>query len=445
MRDHFWFGLILCLCFGCTDAPLGEENTTIGLPDDRDGDGLTDAAEAGLGTDPDNPDSDGDGRIDGVEVELGTKPTMADSSCVEDTYSADLRTRPVDVIFVLDNSGSMREEIESVETNINTNFAQIMDDAGLDYRVIMVSKHGEGTPFDSDICVAAPLSASTCDPVPAQPANTSRFFHYDTEISSDDSFGEVLSTYNRADRHGFTATGWSEWLRDDAFKVFIEFSDDEPSSPGAESFDQQLLGLQPSKFGTPGNRNYIWHSVVGIYPKDDATAAYQANEPLQPLQCSTAEKPGVEYQKLSIVTGGLRYPVCNFENYDAVFRAAAIKTVEDSDIDCSLRLPLAPSGQKVLLDKSALQLTDDSGVRRLIRRVESSAECGTDNFYVTPNSIELCPALCGVVEGLQRGTMTVYSECTVQTCDNTSQEICSDGIDNDCDGFTDRGDLECYL
>jgi outer membrane protein OmpA-like peptidoglycan-associated protein len=41
---------------------------------DSDGDGLSDARELQLGTDPQNPDSDGDGMSDGLEVELGTNP-----------------------------------------------------------------------------------------------------------------------------------------------------------------------------------------------------------------------------------------------------------------------------------------------------------------------------------------------------------------------------------
>ncbi|HKA15670.1 MAG TPA: S8 family serine peptidase [Myxococcota bacterium] len=47
---------------------------------DSDGDGLTDAAEASLGTNPDNPDTDGDGLSDGAEVNTrGTNPLLADS------------------------------------------------------------------------------------------------------------------------------------------------------------------------------------------------------------------------------------------------------------------------------------------------------------------------------------------------------------------------------
>ena len=46
---------------------------------DADGDGLSDAQEATLGTDPANPDTDQDGLLDGGEVTAGTDPTLADS------------------------------------------------------------------------------------------------------------------------------------------------------------------------------------------------------------------------------------------------------------------------------------------------------------------------------------------------------------------------------
>jgi hypothetical protein len=47
--------------------------------DDRDGDGLTDAQEALLDTNPANPDSDGDGLKDGEEYARGTNPLLTDT------------------------------------------------------------------------------------------------------------------------------------------------------------------------------------------------------------------------------------------------------------------------------------------------------------------------------------------------------------------------------
>ncbi|MEJ2162463.1 MAG: gliding motility-associated C-terminal domain-containing protein, partial [Robiginitalea sp.] len=52
----------------CTDASVDLEVTVNNCAVDTDGDGLLDGIEAGLGTDPNNPDSDGDGVDDGVEV-----------------------------------------------------------------------------------------------------------------------------------------------------------------------------------------------------------------------------------------------------------------------------------------------------------------------------------------------------------------------------------------
>ena len=66
---------------------------------DADGDGLSDADEARLGSDPNNPDSDGDGKHDGDEVHhMGTDPTKKDSDGdgVADGAEARAGTDPTD-------------------------------------------------------------------------------------------------------------------------------------------------------------------------------------------------------------------------------------------------------------------------------------------------------------------------------------------------------------
>jgi formylglycine-generating enzyme required for sulfatase activity len=66
----------LLACGGAPTSPSGAGPTA----DDADGDGLTDADEARVGSDPANPDSDGDGKTDGVEVHKHkTDPTKMDT------------------------------------------------------------------------------------------------------------------------------------------------------------------------------------------------------------------------------------------------------------------------------------------------------------------------------------------------------------------------------
>lgn len=58
-----------------------------------------------------------------------------DAACDLQTYQATITKKPVDVIFIVDNSCSMDEEMVGIEKNINQNFAQIIAASGLDYRV----------------------------------------------------------------------------------------------------------------------------------------------------------------------------------------------------------------------------------------------------------------------------------------------------------------------
>jgi hypothetical protein len=104
--------------------------------------------------------------------------------CVAKEAEAVQGKRPVDIIIAIDNSVSMADEIAGVEDQINTNFAGIIEASGTDYRVIMLSNHGEhhvpGAPPPADplrlqrICIKAPLSGTSCSPIPTKPVETRR-------------------------------------------------------------------------------------------------------------------------------------------------------------------------------------------------------------------------------------------------------------------------------
>jgi peroxiredoxin len=84
MAPRFLILLSLGLLPGCTsdESKCEEADTATDCSDDEGGDanadsdedGLTDAEEKTLGTDPANADSDGDGFDDGIEIDAGTNP-----------------------------------------------------------------------------------------------------------------------------------------------------------------------------------------------------------------------------------------------------------------------------------------------------------------------------------------------------------------------------------
>lgn len=76
-------------------APIGRERTeTLDTTPDSDGDGLTDAEERALGTDPRNPDTDGDGLLDGEEVlgrrDLNGNGRLDPDELLQDSIAIDL-------------------------------------------------------------------------------------------------------------------------------------------------------------------------------------------------------------------------------------------------------------------------------------------------------------------------------------------------------------------
>jgi len=181
----------------------------------------------------------------------------------------------------------------------------LLQASGVDYRVILISRH-EKVGRATSICVIAPLSTnSTCPPTPDQPAFSAHFFQYSLKVDSLNSLVLITGTYNGAtpDEFKLAPTGWSAWLRPAAQKVFLEITDDNSTQMSSTDFDKALLALSPENFGTAAHRKYTFHSIIGIGEKPVATAAWLATEAIQNSPCTgngdTVENPGVVYQELS--------------------------------------------------------------------------------------------------------------------------------------------------
>jgi hypothetical protein len=222
---------------------------------------------------------------------------------------------PVDVIFAVDNSGSMAEEDAAFEGAL-PGFVARLASAGIDYRVILVSRHrqaerGSGSEANTSVCIPSPVSGLAQCPSES-PAPTGRFFHYSIKLDAADSLARLLESLSAPDPFGLTASGWSEWLRPSARKLFIEITDAD-SELSASEFTSALSAASPEHFAA-GASSFVFHAVLGITPNVESGGVYDAAQPIELERCSGAgssiDSAGPVYQELSRATGGLRLPIC---------------------------------------------------------------------------------------------------------------------------------------
>jgi hypothetical protein len=362
------------------------------------------------------PSDGGDGseQPGGTHDGGGVAPFPKEQACKEISQQATLESKPVDIVMVIDNSSSMTAEIQAVETNVNVNFSQIIEESGVDYRVILIAKHGSAA-ADQSVCIRAPLSGTTCNPIPSKPVNGARFFHYDIEISSTNSLSRILSTYDATDTHGFAPGGWKNWLRTGSFKIFIEITDDE-SSINADSFESQLFAkAADGAFGDAVARNYVFHSIVGIVPNAPADKAWEPTDPRKNEKCSSAAKAGAVYEDLSIRTGGLRFPVCETASYDAVFRAAAQSVINSAEVSCEFS-PGAPPLGSTYHDAYLEYLPGGTGPARYLLPRKSGEACsdGRLGLDLATGRITLCPEACALIKADEAAKISVLFACAAQ-------------------------------
>lgn len=300
----------------------------------------------------------GDGKGD------GKSPTNPDGTCASSV--AKTAKGKVDIVFVIDDSGSMNDEMAQIRTNVNT-FASKIGGTGLDYTVTFITRKARSaTETGNVICVPPPLGGANCAD------NPPTFFHVDEDVGSNDSLELILSTMPR----------WSGHLRPEATKVFVEVTDDESDLPAA-SFDSQLLA-KPG-FGNATKRSYVFHSIIS----KPAGAAAPSSQ-----KCGTAAGTSLEYQALSKLTGGIMDEVCK-TNYAGVLDNIAKGIVESAG--CELAYPSTETSDP---NKLVVRVTPASGGPKTLTQVTDVSKCGTvtDAWYydapAKPTKIILCATTC---------------------------------------------------
>lgn len=434
-RRSVWRALGLCLtAWACGAGDRGRPDLTV-----REGDpegpafyemGTSDVVGGGGSVASSVNDNLIDGLVDG-QPPPRNGPISIKDACVMNQAPAQLIKQAVDIIVLLDNSGSMEDEAAAVEDNININFASVLASSEVDYRVILISRHRRAARDDSDeastsICVQAPLSGlASCDAAP-EPVFSERFYQYSTKIESDDSFDVALDTYeppfdddDREEKFDHAPQGWSEWLRPGAKKVFLEVTDDDEDM-AVQSFVQQLQQLAPQHFGTdPARPSFVFHSIVGLAEKDPPTAAWLPDEPITEQKCTGNDgdvtSAGETYQELSRLTGGLRFPLCQFDAYDVVFQRIAQDVVLTRNVACDFPIPPPPPGLELNLDNIAISYSSGSaGTTAQLGQATSVEACQNNAFYIAGGRLNLCPDSCASIRSDPLAAVSVLFTCESQ-------------------------------
>jgi hypothetical protein len=396
------------------------------------------STRSGSGGSPNGSSGPLEGLIDNQPL---PPPTITiDRACVIAEAPAQLVKQAVDIIVLLDNSGSMEEEAASVEANINLNFASVLTSSAVDYRVILISRHRseprseDNEEANTSVCVQVPLSGlASCDAA-SEPVFTERFYQYSTKLESDDSFDVALDTYlpmfdneEREEKFDHAPGGWSAWLRPGAKKVFLEVTDADETDVDADSvgevfsasaFASALVTMAPEHFGTdPTHPGFVFHSIVGLAEKTPVTAAYLPDEPVTLERCGNegdVTSAGPTYQELSRLTGGLRFPLCQFDAYDVVFQRIAEDVVLQRDVACDFDIPDAPLGLNLNLDNVAIEYSSGTRGVTQLGQARTAEVCQPNAFYIEGGRLNLCPDACTQVRSDPLAAVRVLFTCKSQ-------------------------------
>lgn len=266
---------------------------------------------------------------------------------------------PADIIFAIDSSGSMDDEIGFVQTQMNR-FSQQISASGIDVRVILIAE-------EDAVCIAAPLGSGRCPEDSKLPG----YLHVDEKVGSDDGLNVILDSYE----------DWSSQLRVNASKSFVIITDDEatdgPNDSAAE-FTANLLALDAAMFAK-------W-TFNGIFVQQE---------------CDLGEEVGEVYADLVAQTQGVSGDLC-LQDFQPVFDRLSQKIVTSStaEIECDWDIPAPPAGETLDFGSVNIRYLDRAGTAAALGKVPSAAECPNfkngwhyDNAQ-NPKSIVACPQSC---------------------------------------------------
>jgi hypothetical protein len=312
-------------------------------------------------------------------------PSVPGQECGAVTQRAENTLQPADIIFGIDTSGSMSEEVAEVQANLNA-FSQQIIDSGIDVRVIVLATpQGSAMPGGVTVdgpCIAAPLGSGQCP----DDSNPPTYVHVNQMVASWDVLDIYVNAYPTYKPH----------LREGSLKTFVTITDDNADS---ETSPFGLLGVRPT-----------------IHTADDFIAAVGNLEPGSPMWsdwrysgiysftlCESAAfgAVGAVHEALVAKTGGVKGDLC-LQQFAPVFDELAKQVAATVTLACDWAIPPPPQGETFDKSKSNVQVTLDGAVEQLLKVPDVSQCAAIEGWHyddeAAPTKVVACPSTCSRIQ-----------------------------------------------
>jgi hypothetical protein len=331
-----------------------------------------------------------------------------------------------DVVWIIDGSGSMVDEAERLQQNLDS-FTTSIADAGVDTRVVLLAQD---------------------DLVPAGSAlaQSGNYLFVEADVDSYNALDILVSQF----------ASYSTFLRPQAHVHFIAVTDDESRYMGLGTPAERATGFQGAMDGLLSGE-YTVHTVaspgaVGEAPcvpesvtqeiLDCCVACLFCLEPpmgcehlldangaplINTISCAFlggAAAPGVTYYALAEMTAGVATSIC-VDDWTDVFGSLSDAVIESVPLPCSYPIPEPPSGMFFDRDKVNVRFTptgmsaDETEPFPKVGAVDACADEAAW-YYDNPDApaeVLLCPASCEAVASEGGGTMEIVFGCETVVVD----------------------------
>ncbi len=284
------------------------------------------------------------------------------AECAAVTMEAEPTLRPVDIIWVVDSSGSMSNEAARVQENMNR-FASDVLGAGIDPHVVVITS-------PSYVTVPPPLGD-----------DVEHYRFVECNVGSHAPLEKLVEQFPM----------YADFLRADAVTHIVAVTDDE-SNMDASEFDSRMTALL--------GHSYVLHAI--------------ASEDVGGHECDGAANVGRQYYELAATTMGLQISICT-SDWTGVFDCLREHIFATAPLPCEFAVPDPPEGMVLDAERVEVEFTSSVGATRTIPRVEAMAACAGDGWFwddpIAPEMIHLCPGACAEVGSDHGGRVAISLGC----------------------------------